>query len=103
MVREGWNFHGDVAIQLEGIGRSYYGWTGRPMTKIFDADAIESGSFVECMTLLLREKTSYNWETEGIDEFLDKCAPYFRKSGNSIDREVAQELFDEFTTLFESM
>lgn len=43
MLRENWNFHNDIAIPLESDARHYYGDTDRPFTKIYDADAIETG------------------------------------------------------------
>lgn len=101
MLRDGWNFHNDIAIALEGIATRYFGWVGRPMTKIFDADAIESGSFAEDMIILLRVKSDYSNELTDIDEFVVKAGPYVGKNGNTIDNEIAQKLFDEFKRLFE--
>lgn len=100
MIRDGWNFHGDIAIPLEGDARHYFGDIGRPVTKIYDADSIEVCNFVEVMILLLREKTGFNNEHEEIDEFVSECAPYLGVSGNSIEPEIADKLYRRFTQLF---
>lgn len=101
MLRDGWNFHGDIAIPLEHNANSFYGGTFRPMNKIYDADAIETGNFVEVMILLLRESTHFSNEYDAIDEFVRECAPYLGKSGNSIDREIAAGLYAKFLELYE--
>lgn len=100
MLRDGWNFHGDIAIPLEGDARQYFGDINRPVTKIYDADSIESCSFAEVMILLLREKTGFNNECGEIDEFVKECAPYLGVSGNSIEPETASRLYERFTKLF---
>ena len=100
MLREGWNVHGDIAVELENDANYYFKGIGRPVDKIYDADAIELGRFVEVMILLLREKTSFNNEHDDIDEFVTDCAPYLGKSGNSIDPEIANQLYSRFTSLF---
>ena len=99
MLRDGWNFHGDIAIRLENIASQYYGDIGRPVTKIYDADAIEQGYFVEVMIMLLRDQTGRNNEHEDVDEFVRSCAQYLGVSGNNIPNEIAQELFDRFEEL----
>lgn len=99
-MREGWNFHGDIAISLEGDARRYFQWLDRPFDKIFDADSIEHNHFVEDMIILLRDKTNYTNENEEIESFVEKCSKYFGVSGNTIPSEEAQSLYDEFTTLF---
>lgn len=100
MLREGWNFHGDIAIPLEGTASSHYGRIGRPMGTIYDADAIDVGTFVEVMIILLRERTDMADEIEGIDEFVRECSPYLGMSGNLIPKETAQRLFDKFNDLY---
>ena len=103
MVREGWNFHGDIAIELEGIACRHYGDIGRPVYKIYDADAIELGNFAEVMIELLRDKSHRNNEMVDIDGFVKECAPYFGESGHKIPKETAQDLFDRFRELYRSM
>jgi len=100
MLRDGWNFHGDIAISLEGDARSFFGDIDRPVDKIYDADAIELGSFAEVMILLLRQKTDFSNECPEIDEFISKCGKYVGVSGNQIPKETAQALYDEFTSMF---
>lgn len=48
-MREGWNFRNDIALNLERIARNEFGLKDRPIDKIFDADMIESCTFVEVM------------------------------------------------------
>ena len=100
MLREFWNFHGDIAIPLEGIASSYYGDFGRPLTKIYDADAIESGSFVEVMIALLRAKTEMDNGCHEIERFISECRKYYGVNGNEIPKEEAQILFDTFKSLY---
>lgn len=99
MVRDGWNFHGDIAIPLESIARECFGDIGRPVTKIYDADCIEQYSFIEVMIHVLRYKTMFNNEHDNIEKFITKCAKYFGESGNVIDKETADSLFEEFQSL----
>lgn len=102
MLREHWNFHGDVAIELESVAQEFYGDIGRPYSKIYDAAAIESGSFVEVMLQLLREKTQRENNYPNIDAFAEECAPYLGKNGNDIPKEKAAELLAKFKDLFEN-
>ena len=99
MLRKGWNFHNDIAIPLEGDARRHFGDLNRPVTKIYDADCIEHGSFIEVMVSILREKTNYENSQEEIDEFIESCAPYFGKDGYQIDSETAEALYIKFTEL----
>ena len=101
MLREGWNFHGDIATALESEATFYFGDIGRPLSKIYDADAIESGRFVEVMIILLREKTNMENDRDDIDQFIRRCALYLGMSGNTIPHEIAQDLFTEFQELYE--
>ena len=100
MLREGWNFHNDIAIPLEHIAKKYYRDMDRPRSKIYDADFIESGNYVEVMIILLRNSTKMNNGLTAIDEFVQSCAPYLGVSGNAIPCHIAQELFDRFSRLY---
>lgn len=101
MLREGWNFHGDIAIALEDIASRHYGDIMTPMGKIYDAASIEHGSFVEVMIMLLRDEMGLDDGIDELDEFERDCAPYFNANGNTIPKETAQELFDRFKALYE--
>ena len=101
MLREGWNFHGDIAVTLESVATHHFGDIGRPMSKIYDADAIETGCFVEVMIILLRERTNMENDRDDIDQFIGRCAPYLGMSGNTIPHEIAHDLFTEFQELYE--
>ena len=100
MLRDGWNFHGDIAIPLEGIALRHYGDIMRPFGKIYDADAIEHGSFVEVMMTILREETGMKHGYPEIDNFVNDCAPYIGVSGHAIPKEVAADLFERFKQLY---
>ena len=100
LLREGWNFKNDIGLPLESIARRFYRNTDRPFGKIYDSDSIETGSFIEVMVILLREKTQYTSENDSIEAFVNKCTSLFGKSGHDISPEVASELFKEFTELF---
>ena len=100
MLRKGWNFHGDIAIALEDIASRHYGDIMRPVNKIYDADSIEQGSFVEVMLLLLRDEIGLDDGIDELDEFERDCAPYLNANGNTIPKEKAQELFDRFKALY---
>lgn len=100
MLRDGWNFHGDIAIELENIAVRYFGNIGRPVTKIYDADAIEASYFVEIMIILLRVCTNMENDRDDVDRFIKDCAVYLGKNGNSIPKEIAQNLFDNFRELY---
>ena len=71
MLREGWNFHNDIAVPLEHNACAIYGESGRPVDKIYDADAIEAGNFAEVMLLLLRAKSDYSSDRTDIDAFVN--------------------------------
>ena len=100
MLRPGWNFHNDVALPLEMCARQFFGCTERSTDKIYDADAIKVSSFVEVMIILLREKTSFDRGNEAVDNFISDCMPYWGKAKDSIESEVADELYTRFTDLF---
>lgn len=101
MLREGWNFHGYIAIELEGIASRYFNAYVRPMTKIYDADAIESGCFVEVMIILLRESTNMENDRDDISRFVKDCRSYLGKRGAYIPKETAQNLFERFKAIYE--
>lgn len=100
MLREFWNFHNDIAIPLEGIARRHYGDISRPVTKIYDADAIERGSFVEVMMALLREKSDMENSCDDIEDFISECKEFVEVNGNAIPKEEAQRLFDKFKEMY---
>ena len=103
MLRKNWNFHGDVAIPLEMIARHYFGLNGNRGEYIFDADAIEAGHFIECMSIILREKSHYSWDDNNVEDFITECKPYFALSGHDIPNEVAQRLYDQFEKVFNDL
>lgn len=94
MLRNGWNFHSDIALVLERIAESY----SAPIPS-FCADAIESSTFAETMIFLLDQKGSPLLCEEEINAFKEKAYPYLDKSGHQIDPETAQELLNEFRML----
>lgn len=100
-LREGWNFHNDIALRLEMESRHIFGDRDRPYTKIYDADSIESGKFAEVMIDALREKTGRENDREDIDSFIKLCSKYVGTSGHQIDQRVAQGLLDRFMELIE--
>ena len=87
---------------MESKARHYYGDLDRPLTKIYDTNAIEHGNFVEVMILLLREVTHMINDNEEIDEFVRSCDPYLGKPGVEIEPETAQQLLDRFMEIYES-
>ncbi len=99
VLRDGWNFHNDIALRLEMKARHVFGDEDRPYSKIYDADAIESGQFAEVMIDVLREKTERKNGCEDIDGFIELCSHYIGKSGHQIDHRVAQGLLNKFLEL----
>lgn len=98
-LRDGWNFHNDIAIRLEMKARSVFGDKDRPYTKIYDADSIECGKFSEVLIDVLREKTGRESGREDIDEFIKVCSGFIGKSGYEIDSRIAQGLLNRFLEL----
>ena len=96
-IREGWNFHNDIALDLETIAKRNMKLNNIEET-IFYADNIESGTFAEVMLLLLREKTAYK-TNDGIKEFSIELKDILGMKGNDINSEVAEELYERFKTL----
>ena len=100
ILRDGWNFHNDIALRLEGIARRIYGDLDRPYTKKYDADGIESGGyFAEVMLDLLRVKTEREDNREDISEFIQTLAPYVQKTGYEIPHIESQGLLNKFLEL----
>lgn len=95
------NLYDAITSPLECTARVIMSFGGRPSGTIFDSDAIRCGRFVEVMILLLRMRTLYSTETDGIAEFVAKCAPYFNKRIDDIPRETVFELYNTFETLIE--
>ncbi|MBR3016545.1 MAG: hypothetical protein IKH57_05625 [Clostridia bacterium] len=97
-----WNFHSSIALPLESIARTHFhSESERPRTKIYDADFIECGHFVEVMSIILREKTSFENSRTDVDEFIEQSAQYYAKNASQIPQDDANRLFEEFKTLFE--
>lgn len=101
-LREGWNFHNDIAINLERIARNTFnpGKAYGSDDTIYCADAIETNTFAEVMIILLRKKYGYK-ENTNIDNFSAKLQKVWAVSGIVIEPEVAESLFTEFKILFE--
>lgn len=100
-MRDGWNFHGDIAFSLENNACHHFKEIMRPYSKIYDADSIEGGHFAEVMIILLREKTHFNNEQYEIDDFIKECGQWIGKGGNEIAPEIADNLYQRFLKLFE--
>jgi hypothetical protein len=98
-LRDGWNFHNDIAIDLEFIARHTFGDRDRPYTKIYDADAIEGGMFAEVMMDVLRERTGRENNRDDVDEFIKICSRFIGKGSCEMDHRVAQALLDKFREL----
>ena len=100
MLREGWNFHNDIALRVELFARARFGISLEEVPNtIFYADMVEGGRFVECMICLLRNNFGYTATNTAVNEFIDKAAPFFNMSGIEMDSSTAQELLDEFWEL----
>ena len=97
-MNEGWNFHGHIALELETKAKKFFNNTDC-INKIYSADSIESGCFVEVMIFLLREKSQMD-SNEKIDDFIVKSKPYLQLSGREIEPKKAQELYNDFLFLF---
>ena len=52
MLRDGWNFHNDVAMVIENKSRSCFDFTYGDYN-MFSADEVECGTFAECMMLMI--------------------------------------------------
>ena len=88
-MREGWNFHGDIAVPLERYSKSLIGANGT------DADEIEAGKFID--TLLTILSTMYDFGE--IREFIGSCRAYSGASAAEIPPSVAETLFTNFKLL----
>lgn len=102
-MREGWNFHNDIALNLERIARNEYGFKDRPIDKIFDADMIESCTFVEVMIAILRQKTNMSSNNCDVEKFVEQSARFFNKSGLSIAPEEAEKLYELFEDIYDKL
>ncbi|PNV62226.1 hypothetical protein C0033_08925 [Clostridium sp. chh4-2] len=99
-VRKGWNAHGDIGMVLENIARNILN-PGVPYGAdytIYDASAIESGTFAEVMICLLRHEKGYE-DIEEIEDFSKSLADIWGKSLHDIEPEKAQKLLDKFVIL----
>ncbi len=94
-----YSFHNDIAIPLEYIARKELDYNFRPRGTIFDADSIESRTFVTVMSMLLNKKNNYGLNGK-IIEFEEKCKPFYYKNGNSISETEATQLFEDFKELY---
>lgn len=103
MLRENWNFRGDIALPMEMTARRFFDLNGKRGETIFDADAIETGHFIECMSILLRTKSNYMWDNDDMEDFIAECKPFFGVSGHDIPDETAQNLYDRFREIFDAL
>lgn len=92
------NFHNFIALPLENEARKLLSISDRPVGKIFDADSIEAGYFVEVMITLLHIKNNYAIDPS-IKEFILKYRNYSMVSGNAIEESIAREMYSEFENL----
>ena len=53
------------------------------------------------MSIILREKTSFENSRTDVDEFIEQSAQYYAKNASQIPQDDANRLFEEFKTLFE--
>ena len=81
------------SILVKGIP---YGADGR----IFTADEIVGGRFIEVMICILRLQSNF-MISESIDEFVDEAGKYFGKTVYDIGNEKSQYLLDKFKELIE--
>lgn len=100
MLRDGWNFHNDIAMALANIARRHYGESEISTTKIYGANAIGSGHYVEVMIEILRDITNREDNHDDIDQFAKDCAPYLGTRGIDIPKEEAQEIFERFQEIY---
>ena len=98
-LREGWNFHNDVAARLERVARSHFGFADRPFGTKFDADEIEGGSFAEVMVLLLKDKYK-NIENDEANAFIVRCESDLGKKAYEMDKQHAHDMITEFAKLY---
>jgi hypothetical protein len=101
MLRDGWNFHGDIAIPLENIARGYF--SIEPLDQkllhyFFSADTIECGAFVEVMLYLLRSKLGLDAD---LSEFVSKSKAFLGCTAREIPHKISQSLFTDFEKLFD--
>lgn len=100
-MREHWNFNANIAMELENIAKDYYKQDeGRPFDKIYDADAIQNGSFIDVMLIMLYAITNYKNNVKDIDNFRQKALKYVLYNPNEIDKFEAENLFTKFKKLY---
>lgn len=97
-MREGWNIHFDYCLALEQSARDVFG-ENHNRNKIYDADSIESGSGLEVMIHLLRNKYGFEYN-ENIEKFINKYQFYFNKGCQEIGRDNVYEFITEFDSLY---
>ena len=102
MLRDGWNFHNDVAMVIENKSRSCFGFTYGDYN-MFSADEVECGTFAGCMMLMLRKKSKYCKSNDEIEAFIEKYKSYIGKSGHEIAAETAQLMIEEFVKIYNSI
>ena len=93
--------HG-ISLQLETTARKVMNFKNRPIGTMYDADSIESESFIEVMVLLLKVKNNFAVKEE-IENFADKYSFYIGKSVNTIGLEKATAICKEFEVLLSSL
>lgn len=96
------NFHNDYAIPLEEKARAILRVSERQRGAIFDADAIELGSFFEIMVLTLRVKSSYQQCTE-IDNFIEKYENMLCVNLNNLEEELIQNALSDYLKLLKAI
>ena len=102
-MREGWNFHNDISLKLENDARRLFKMESVPREKVFNADGIDTGHFVETMIILLRRTTDYNNYNEEIDNFINKSSKYIGNRANSIPEQEAEDLYATFKSILKSI
>lgn len=101
MLREGWNFHDDIAVKLEAMAARDLKSINRNVKRVYDAEVIEQGRFIEVMLVLLMERVLKVSIHEEIDQFARDCRPYAGLNVNVIPKEEVQRLFNTFLKLYE--
>ena len=89
-MKDGWNFHGWIAVPLERYGHKYIG------DSFFSADEIATGAFVEAMLQIL--SAAYG-NLDKVCTFVEQCNLYQSQHDMSDSNECAMTLFREFENL----
>jgi len=90
------NFHGYIAVPLEGKLRSLFGFRERPVGTVFDADSIENSFFYDAMCLILVRNA-----VENRTDFMDRYLYLKGKSASEVEIREAIRIYDEFLSLIE--